>query len=178
MDPQSQHMSGTDVTKGGVMPRGTPIEILTIRPVGDPGTGYPSTGRTYSPYSAVLSSVRCLPVPLGGTTGRAKESVQQFGRMPMNSSPRVTNGGHLEADLGQQTPPCRAVKHAEGLMVSKSLGLTVCVTYRPGKNALGERVVRIRIPTPFEIAKATPSLRLVVATRFGAVLKRFFDVVG
>jgi len=73
MDPQSQHMSGTGVTKGGVpegvMPRSTPIENLEIRPVGNPRAGYPFTGKAYNPYPPVAPTVRNLQGPLGGVTG-------------------------------------------------------------------------------------------------------------
>lgn len=73
-DPLSHHMPGTGRTAGGVaegtLPRGTPIEIIEIRPVGDPHAGFPSTGTTYAPYPAAPPSVRNLPAPLsGGTSG-------------------------------------------------------------------------------------------------------------
>jgi len=58
-------------TAGGVaegeLPRGAPIKILSIKPIGTPRAGYPSTGATYQPHPPAVPSVRGLGAPLGST---------------------------------------------------------------------------------------------------------------
>lgn len=72
MHPNSHHMTGTAHTKGGVpegiLPPGTPIEILEIVPVGTPRASYSDTGVTYSPYSPASPSVRNLPAAVAGSS--------------------------------------------------------------------------------------------------------------
>jgi len=70
-DPTNLHVPGTGRTAGGVaegeLPRGAPIKILSIKPIGTPRAGYPSTGATYQPHPPAVPSVRGLGAPLGST---------------------------------------------------------------------------------------------------------------
>jgi hypothetical protein len=73
MNPDSHHMAGAGVTKGGVpegkLPAGAPIEIVDIVPVGTPRSSYPPVGtKPYGPYSPAASSVRNLGAPTAGAT--------------------------------------------------------------------------------------------------------------
>ncbi len=69
IDPRSSHRPGVGRTKGGaregIAPRGTPIEIIEIVPVGHP-RGLRAAGRPYAPYPAAPPSVRNLYAPLDG----------------------------------------------------------------------------------------------------------------
>lgn len=73
MNQDTSHMAGVGKTKGGVpegkLPRGTPIEIIDIRPVGTPRASYPATGKAYGPYGPTQPEVRNLPATLSGATG-------------------------------------------------------------------------------------------------------------
>jgi hypothetical protein len=69
IDPKSSHRPGVGRTKGGaregIAPRGTPIEIVEIVPVGH-ARALRAAGGPYAPYPAVPPSVRNLQAPLDG----------------------------------------------------------------------------------------------------------------
>lgn len=73
VDPVTHHQPGAGRTIGGVregvLPRGSAIEIVEIRPVGGPQASFPPTNTPYKPYSPATPSVRHLPAPLAGATG-------------------------------------------------------------------------------------------------------------
>ena len=72
MNPENHHMAGVGKTKGGVpegvLPKGTPIHIVDIRPVGTPRASYPATGQPYDPFPASPPQVRHLPTAVSGAT--------------------------------------------------------------------------------------------------------------
>jgi hypothetical protein len=75
VDPATHHVPGAGRTAGGVregtLPRGSAIEILSIRPIGKTHTTFPSTGQPYGPYPVAPPAVRpgTLPAPAGGAVG-------------------------------------------------------------------------------------------------------------
>lgn len=83
IDPKTHHVPGAGRTIGGVpegiLPNGTPIEIVDIRPVGTPRASYRALpAAKYSPYSKAPASVRNLPAPLASGTASGASSASQF----------------------------------------------------------------------------------------------------
>lgn len=76
MDPVYHHVAGAGKTKGqipeGLLPSGTPIEIVEIRPVGTPRASYPSVptapGGPTAPFPPAAAAVRKPAAPLSSAS--------------------------------------------------------------------------------------------------------------